>query len=508
MADLYEWLKAYQKSNIYPYHMPGHKRSMENMPLSEAYEIDLTEIDGSDNLYHADGILQKAMQRAARLYGADETYFLVNGSTGGILSAVAAAVKQGGHILMARNSHRSAYNAAMLQNLRITYLYPEYIDDFQIMGGITPEAVRSALAEHDDIEAVFITSPTYEGVVSDIKRIAQIVHEYHIPLIVDEAHGAHFGLHERLPASAVAEGADIVIQSLHKTLPAFTQTALLHVNGEQVDRERVRRYLSVYQTSSPSYVFMAGIDECIHLLETKRDELFTQFYHNRQQLMEKTAHLKYIRVFDKSVIGKHEVTALDDCKLVISVAGTDCSGQQLHQMLLHEYGLQMEMVESTYVLAIMTIMDTKEGFCRLAEALTAIDAGLQPMSEFMDANQRPMPETAVAEKAESFTEGNSIGSDRSSRQHHGNRTKQTGITAKLTIGKALSYDSEDCPLTECENRIAADYICVYPPGIPLIVPGECFTECRIKQIEKYLADGLCVLGVKKNENTVKVIKLA
>lgn len=507
VADLYRWLKTYEQSDIYPYHMPGHKRNMGHMPLSEAYEIDVTEIDGTDNLYHADGILQEAMQRAAKLYGADETHFLVNGSTGGILSAVAAAVKPGGHILMARNSHRSAYNAAMLQNLRTTYLYPEYIDGFQIMGGITPDAVRNALAEHDDVEAVFITSPTYEGIVSDIRGIAQIVHEHHIPLIVDEAHGAHFGLYEKLPASAVTEGADIVIQSLHKTLPAFTQTALLHINGELADRERVRRYLSVYQTSSPSYVFMAGIDECIHLLETERNELFTQFYYKRQQFIEKTAHLKYIRVLEKSIVGKCGITALDDCKLVISVAGTDCSGQQLYHILLHEYGLQMEMAESTYVLAIITIMDTEEGFRRLAEALNAIDAGLQPMVEIMDAGQRAMLEAAMAEKAESFTAASSADDNQSSKCHHGSCAKQTGISAKLTIGEALSLTNEDCLLTECENRIAADYICVYPPGIPLIVPGEYFTEQKIRQIEKYLADGLCVLGITKNENTVKVIKL-
>lgn len=485
MDNLYDNLNAYGKSNIYPYHMPGHKRHMEHTPLSEAYGIDLTEIDGSDNLYHAEGILQEAMQRAAKLYGADETHFLINGSTGGILSAVAACVKQGGHILMARNSHRSAYNAAMLQNLHTAYVYPEYIGDWQIAGGITPEAVRNALAHNREIQAVFITSPTYEGVVSDIEAIAEEVHRYGIPLIVDEAHGAHFGLDDRMPVSAVHKGADIVIQSLHKTLPAFTQTALLHINGNRVDREKVRLYLSVYQTSSPSYVLMAGIDQCIHLLEEKRTELFAQFYENRQRFLARITDLKHIRLLDQSVVGKYGIMAVDDCKLVISVKGTDCNGHKLHQILLQEYGLQMEMAASTYVLAILTIMDTPEGFDRLAEALLAIDNRL-----------RMVPETESTEAA---------GKGQDDVQFHVDKSEKSAKIV-FTIEQALQHESEDIPLSRCDGRVAADYVCAYPPGIPLIVPGEQFTKDVIKQIEKYHTDGLQVLGVGKNQNTVKVVK--
>lgn len=475
MDNLYNNLETYKNSGVYPYHMPGHKRNMHAMPMAEAYAIDLTEIEGSDNLYHAGGILKEAMLRAANLYHAEETHFLVNGSTGGILSAVAACVKRGGTLLLARNSHRCVYNAMMQKNLRGRYLQPAYNGKWQIAGGITPEAVREALEADSNIQAVFITSPTYEGLVSDIKGIADEAHRYSIPLIVDEAHGAHFGLDERLPASAVSQGADIVIQSLHKTLPAFTQTALLHVNGDRVDREKLRRYLSVYQTSSPSYVLMAGIDQCISLLQEKRAALFEQFYHNRQQFLEQIKQLRHIQVLDRNETGLHGAVAIDACKLVISVSGTSCSGQKLYELLLHRYGLQMEMAASTYVLAILTIMDTKEGFDRLAEALLAIDRTLYAVPR---AEKEGMSETGALPLPQ----------------------------AVLTIAEAVDKEWEKCTLALCCGRIAADYICIYPPGIPIIVPGEVVTDRVIGQITQYQREGLHILGIEENQNRVKVVK--
>ena len=293
----------------------------------------------------------------------------------------------------------------------------------------------------------------------------------------------------------MTEGADIVIQSLHKTLPAFTQTALLHINGNRVDREKLRMYLSLYQTSSPSYVLMAGIDQCISLLEEKRTKLFAQFYQNRQQFFDKIKELKHIRILDKSIlqdIGGHAsfhaktpygVIAMDDCKLVISVQGTNYNGQKLHEILLHQYGLQMEMAASTYVLAILTVMDTREGFDRLAKALLAIDKEVHVVTE--DNHQ------SIFEKGKIQIDTNNVYSCRK---------------PFFTFGEAVEKDWENCRLMMCENRVAADYICLYPPGIPLIVPGEQFTACLIRQIEAYQKEGLCLFGVEKNQNTEKVVK--
>ena len=231
-------------------------------------------------------------------------------------------------------------------------------------------------------------------------------------------------------------------------------------------------YLSIYQTSSPSYVLMAGIDQCISLLEEQRVKLFAQFDENRQQFLEQVKELKHIQILNQSIVGAYGVTALDVCKLVISVHGTDCSGQRLYETLLHEYGLQMEMAAATYVLAILTIMDTEEGFDRLAKALLAIDKTLH------------IPAEIQIDTVTGYDCGKPV----------------------FSIGEVVEKEWEACKLATCENRIAADYICVYPPGIPLIVPGEQFTSDFVRQIEAYQNEGLCLLGVEKNQNTVKVVK--
>ena len=274
MGKLYDKLTEYKKSDYYPYHMPGHKRNMNGRPFQEYYELDITEIDGFDNLHQAEGILREVEKRANQMYGADDTFLLVNGSTCGILSAISATAETGGKILIARNCHKSVYHGAYLRNLEVQYIYPKVSEQFGIALGTNPEDVEEKLKADNDISAVIITSPTYEGVVSDIEKIAKIVHKYHVPLIVDEAHGAHLGFSKDFPQNAVANGADIVIHSLHKTLPSPTQTALLHVSGKLIDREKLKRFLGIYQSSSPSYPLMAGMELCLDILEEEGKELF------------------------------------------------------------------------------------------------------------------------------------------------------------------------------------------------------------------------------------------
>ena len=235
-VPLLERLSTYAASDAYPFHMPGHKRQVKMgiTSVPNPFSVDITEIDGFDNLHHAEDILKESMNSAAAVYGADRSWYLVNGSTCGILAAIAAAVKPGEKILMARNSHKSAYHAVILNQLEPVYLYPEEVPEFQIPGGIEPEQVERALLEHPEIRAVFVTSPTYEGIVSDIQGIAATAHRHGAALIVDEAHGAHlpFGDGNYFPDGALQEGADLVIQSLHKTLPSLTQTAILHLKSQ------------------------------------------------------------------------------------------------------------------------------------------------------------------------------------------------------------------------------------------------------------------------------------
>ena len=241
-GSLIRQLELYRDSGYYPFHMPGHKRQAVTEYLSNPYLEDITEITDFDNLHHAEGILKEAQEYAGKIFRTYKSYFLIHGSTAGILAAVSACTQQGGRILMARNCHKAAYHAVYLRDLKPVYLYPSWNETLGLNGGIDPKDVEDELRIHKDIQAVLVTSPTYDGVVSDIKKIAGSVHKYGIPLIVDEAHGAHFGFHPYFPENALKKGADVVIHSLHKTLPSLTQTALLHINGTIADRDRIRMY--------------------------------------------------------------------------------------------------------------------------------------------------------------------------------------------------------------------------------------------------------------------------
>ena len=267
-------LTEYTQSNIYPFHMPGHKRRPIDFP--NPYTIDITEIDGFDNLHHAEDILHDAQQRAADLYGAKRSFYLVNGSTCGLLAAICAAAPKKSRILVARNSHKAVYHGIFLNEYDAVYLYPE-VAGIGIQGQITAEAVEEKFTLYPDIAAVVITSPTYDGVVSDIRSIAETVHRHGIPLIVDEAHGAHFGFGGGFPENAVKLGADVVIVSLHKTLPSFTQTALLHVCSDRIKEKDIAKYLGIFETSSPSYLFMAGMEKCIRMVKDGGQELFGNY---------------------------------------------------------------------------------------------------------------------------------------------------------------------------------------------------------------------------------------
>lgn len=206
MEYLYEKLTAYGNSDYYAFHMPGHKRNMELMRARLPYNIDITEIDGFDDLHHAEELLKELQENAAVVFQAEETHYLVNGSTVGLLSAVMGCTERGGRILMARNCHKSVYNAVYINELRPVYIYPEFSEETDLNGEIHVDQIKKLLEEYEDIQAVVIVSPTYEGVVSDIEAIAEIVHEYKIPLIVDEAHGAHFGFHSYFPQNANTRG--------------------------------------------------------------------------------------------------------------------------------------------------------------------------------------------------------------------------------------------------------------------------------------------------------------
>ena len=465
-----EKLLSYSRTDAYPFHMPGHKRQWLGTWTPE--EIDITEITGFDNLHHAEGILREAQQRAAETFGADETFFLVNGSTAGLLAAVCGTVKKGGRLLMARNCHKAVYHAVYLMELKTTYLYPEQTA-FGIQGSISPEQVKAMLEQYPDTEAVLLTSPTYDGVLSDIAAIAEIVHAKAIPLIVDEAHGAHFGFSNGFPQKALTLGADLCIESAHKTLPAFTQSALLHYRKNPwIDLERVKRYLGIYQSSSPSYILMAGLDRCTRILREQGLELFAAYEERLHDFYEKCKTLQRITVLSPDgKIGKTEendpgIWARDPSKILICAERAGLHGQELAEVLTENYHLEMEMASGHYVTALTTLMDTQEGFDRLFAALREIDR----------LNQKQSPDTEDTQ-----------GTDRRFTTDEIYRRAEK----VLEITEAMDAPKRTVPLMESEGFISGEFVYLYPPGIPILAPGERVTEeiletlriCRKRNME-------------------------
>lgn len=351
-------------SDFYPFHMPGHKRNMAGWPMSGAYGYDITEIDGFDDLQDAKGIIRALELRAISYMGSDDAHILVNGSTSGILAAISAAVPHRGKLLMARNSHQSAFNAAFLGELQCSYIQPQIIPDYGLCGGIGPEQVAQALDEDDEIQAVYVTSPTYEGMLSDIGSIADIVHSHGLPLIVDSAHGAHL---------KAENSADIIIMSLHKTLPAFTSSALCLVNGDIINREQLHEYINIFQTSSPSYLLMSGIENCFDILEKEGPARFERLHANINKLREAAKGLKNICLPGPDYAGSYAVAAFDHTKIIIADRSGRLNGRQIYDRLREVHHLQPEMAEGMICLAMTSVMDTDGGFERLVKALEETD---------------------------------------------------------------------------------------------------------------------------------------
>lgn len=500
--NLFEELKTYGESDFYPFHMPGHKRNPDSGFLPEMYKIDITEIDGFDNLHHAEGIIKNAQEKAASLYHSKETFYLINGSTVGILTSIAALSDRGKKLIMARNCHKAVYHGAFLNHLETEYIYPKMIEEFGISDGITAQQVEDKIQEiilregiSDEqagklIAGIVVTSPTYDGILSDVRGIVKIAHNYGIPVIVDQAHGAHFGFHSAFPENAVSDGADLVIHSTHKTLPAPTQTALLHYNSLLVSLETVKKYLRIYQSSSPSYVLMAGIDSCMDFVKREGQERLEQLLISRKELSERSKELKKIKIYPSMLergINGHDISKIffqgteEPGRLLISVRGSGFTGQQLYDVLRETYHLQMEMCASDYVIAILSMMDRKEGFDRLWKALSETDKLLTNTEKNTKEEKTQFPEYCHFQP-----------------------------DAVLKISDAYMAEEESVPLREAKGRIVSEFVNLYPPGIPLLVPGEKIDDKMIPMIEAYLHNGYAVQGIErdgaKKEYCLKVIR--
>lgn len=417
-------IKAFLESvNSYPFHMPGHKRNKDLFP-SLPSETDITEIMGADNLHNPVGIIKASMEQAARVWGAKRSYFLVNGSTCGILAGITTLAKRGDKVLCSRNCHRSIFHALEIGGLIPTFITPDYIESVGVYGSLSPKAVEKALDENKDIRLLIAVSPTFEGALSDLKQIADICHKRGVYLFVDEAHGAHLGLSPHFTGGAVAAGADIAVQSLHKTMPALTQTAILHVASDNVDTARLEHKLRIFESSSPSYILMQSAEHAVQAAATP--ELFDRWAQILTEFEEKISHLKNIRL----ALRDERVFAYERSKLVF----TGVNGNDLCTFL-RDRGIEVELATDSHLVAMTGMGDSEQGLSMLAKALIEADALLPPTT------LTPRPPFACPETV-------------------------------MPIEAALDAESELVPVSECVGRTAAEYVWAYPPGIPVLIPGE------------------------------------
>ncbi len=467
-------LMGLKEENRIPFHMPGHKRRWpgddlfpgaedHGKALGAIYGMDITEITGYDDLHNPHGIIRESMDYLKEIYHTSASWYLINGSTAGILASISAVCRPGDRILVARNCHRSVYHALRLLRLDSVYLYPGLCRKGEVIKGIGEEdrdRLVSLLETHHGVKAMIITSPTYEGLVSDVRTIKEIIRPYGIPLIVDEAHGAHFIYHESFPESAVECGADLVIQSVHKTLPCATQTALLHLCSDLVPEERVREMLSVYQTSSPSYLLLASAEYGVFYTHNHPDKV-GEYVDKLLDFRRKCEQLKRIRLFQPE---PSDAFAYDPGKLLFLTGGAGIDGLSLFRTLLDRYHIECEMACAASCLAMTSLSDRGEDLAKLEEAIFAIDEEVDAAwfgcSSGLSA--RELPDTVVF-------------SFRPERE--------------MAIWEAMDGEKRSLVWEECTGRIAADYVCLYPPGIPILVPGEKITKEIVEKMNEYLYNG-------------------
>lgn len=514
-TPIYNAVKKYIDLNPLPFHMPGHKLGkgippevLKNLPF-----MDITEIPGMDNLHYPQGIIKEAQALASEAFGSDNTFFLVNGSTSGIHAMIMALCNPGDQLIVPRDCHKSVISGMMLAGVEPVYLHPEFNQEFGITTVITPHEVEKALTNNPGAAAVLITRPNYYGVCSDIEKIAEIVHRHGKILAVDEAHGAHLKFGEGLPLCAIEGGADICVQSAHKTLPALTQGSYLHVKGERINLERLKMILRMLQTSSPSYPIMAMLDVAREIMQCYGKTLISKLLGNIELLrkqIEKEDKNKYFRwLTGKDIPGGEK----DPTRIVINVRNLGITGYEADRFLREKYNIFAEMSDLYNVVFIATIADTGESFDRLKEGL------LRLLDYSIKDRERARAKAKVNEDKK--YEVNKIIKGRINNINNkapntikniglnmglpGIIIKEPGIPEQVMKLKDILYTTGTRVfLDEAEGRISKEIITPYPPGIPLVCPGEVITREIIAYIHELISNGCQVNGVGEEMDVLVV----
>ena len=457
-TPVFDALKNLMEEKSAFFHMPGHKGKNTLIDWGEYIPmIDTTEVYGMDNLLDPRGIIEESQQLAASVFGAKHTQYSVNGSTGSIYIALSTISRPGDKVLIQRNCHKAVYNALILNRLDPVYMYPNYNEDYNVLTGLDPQEIDNILEEDKEIKAVVMTYPNYYGVCSDLEKIVEVVHKHDRILMVDEAHGPHMTFSNRLPKSALSCGADIVIHSTHKTLPSFTQTSMIHVGTDKIDLNKLRDRFQLYTTTSPSYLFVASNEIASAYMDT--DEAKDRLERNIDKCNETIRRLNEIdRVFvftgddtDKTIHSK------DNTKILFKIEGM--KGTKIKRELYTRHNVRLEMTDYYYGLALTSLMNDDGDYERLVNAIEDL-AKSSPMEDISPVSIK-MPDPVIS----------------------------------MPIYKAYHSKKKQIDLKESIGKIAAQSIIPYPPGIPLIVPGEVITEELYRSIVFLMENDIEIVGL-------------
>ncbi len=466
-------LLARVKAGQTPFYTPGHKQGRGSPPGlrtlwgTGVWQTDLSELPGLDNLFAPQAAIQQAQALAAEAFGAEQTWFLVNGSTCGVMAAILATCGPGEQIILPRNAHQSAIAGLVMAGANPVWVEPEYQTDLAY--NLSPAAVQLALQQYPQAKAVLLVSPSYEGICADVPAIADLAHQHQIPLLVDEAHGAHFAFHPDLPPSALAAGADLVVQSTHKVLSALTQAAMLHVQGQRIERSRLSQSLRLLQSSSPSYLLLASLDATRQQMATEGKTLLSQTLQLANQ-----ARAALQQIPGLSVLASTAKTMIDPTRLTLNVTGLGLTGFAADEILDQELGITAELPSFSHLTFLLSLGNTEADIHRLiAGCKTLAEKYALPVSPLLtvQANRPKISVPAIAPRA------------------------------------AWSAPTETVAIAKASHRLSAELVCPYPPGIPVLLPGEIITPEALAILEQVLQQGGILTGCDDPcLKTLRVIK--
>jgi arginine decarboxylase len=458
------------------FHMPGHKRGqgtpqeLKRLLGSAVFEADLPELPELDNLFAPEGAILQAQKLAAEAFGAEQTWFLANGTTCGIEAAVLATCNPGDKLVLPRNAHQAAIAALILSGAVPIFVEPVYDADWEIAHGMAAASVAQALAHHPDSKAILMVYPTYYGSCGEIEAIAQMAHQHHIPLLVDEAHGAHFAFHPELPIAALAAGADLTVQSTHKVLAALTQASMLHVQGSLIDRQRLSKALQLVQSTSPSYLLLASLDAARQQMATQGQALMSRTLGLAAKARTQISQISGLTVMPTE--GVAGAVAFDPARLTVDVSQLGLTGFEADERL-HAAGVTAELPGLQHLMFMVTWGNTSQDIERLVEELRRLAAGATGKRK---SSNRKIVQGKIS-SPRCFADGTTI-----------------APLPCLSPRAAFFAPAETLPLEQTLHRISAELVCPYPPGIPVLFPGEEVTEGAIANLQQVIAAGGRVTG--------------